>query len=129
MLHWHPWWLHTTDSSSRVPTDPVLLHEPAQWSAEQWLDSQARIWDRCLESNRAWWKTCAAALPAVTWPQPPVVVPPPPEDASDGEANEAQTPLDAGNAEALRKRLRAARWRHHEASGAAQARIERQRKR
>jgi hypothetical protein len=122
MLHWHPWWLHTTDSSSRAPTNPVLLHEPAQWSAEPWLDSQARFWDRCLESNRAWWKTRAAALPAVTWPRAGVVEPPAasPGDEADAKPAEATTP---------HKTPYAIKRRRPAASGAARAKLDRQRKR
>jgi len=122
MLHWHPWWLHTTDSSSRVPTDPVLLHEPAQWSAEQWLDSQARIWDRCLESNRAWWKTCAAALPAVTWPRSGVVEPPAPPSPDEADAKRAEPAEPHKTPYAIKRRRPVA-------SGAARAKLERQRKR
>ena len=122
MLNWHPWWLRTTDSSSRVPTNPVLLHEPAQWSADQWLDSQARFWDRCLESNRAWWKACAAALPAVTWPRAGVVEPPVPPSGDDADAKAAE-PVEP------HKTPYAIRRRRPVASGAARAKLDRQRKR
>jgi hypothetical protein len=122
MLHWHPWWLHTTDSSSRTPTRPLLLNEPGQWSAEPWLDSQARFWDRCLESNRAWWKMCAASLPAVTWPREGVVEPPRPPAADDADAAPGEPAAPHKTPPALKRRRPVA-------SGAARAKLERQRKR
>jgi len=126
MLHWHPWWLHTTDGSSRAPTNPVALPEPALWSPEEWIESQARFWDRCLEANRAWWKTVAGAFPAMSFPQPGVVVPP-------DEPAEADKPADAGSdapdTTLAHKTPYAIRRRRPVASGAARAKLERQRKR
>lgn len=117
MLNWHPWWLRTTDSSSRVPTNPVLLHEPAQGSADQWLDSQARFWDRCLESNRAWWKACAAAVTRPRAGEPPA---PTSGDGADAKPAEAAPP---------HKTPYAVKRRRPVASGAARAKLDRQRKR
>ena len=128
MLHWHPWWLRTTEGSSRTPTDPsVVLPEPALWSPEEWLESQARFWDRCLESNRAWWKMAAEALPRMSFPQPGVIVPP-----AETPAQETEVPKtgDSGeDAEPTHKTPYAIRRRRPVASGAARAKLERQRKR
>ncbi|HSN34212.1 MAG TPA: hypothetical protein VLU41_16095 [Ideonella sp.] len=123
MLHWHPWWMHTTDSSSRTPTNPGPLHDAAAWSPEEWLEAQARFWDRCLESNRAWWQMAAASLPRVEWPHAGVLEPPPPP--AEGEAA-APASTEAGEPH---KTPYAIKRRRPVASGAARAKLARQRKR
>ena len=42
MLHWHPWWMHTADGSSRTPTNPLAPNETA-WSPEQWLEAPSSV--------------------------------------------------------------------------------------
>ena len=118
MLHWHPWWMHTTDGSSRTPTNPLAPNETA-WSPEQWLEAQARFWDRCLESNRAWWKMAADSLPSVSWPRAGVLEPPQPPGGDEAPAEPAEP----------HKTPYAVKRRRPVASGAARAKLARQRKR